>query len=313
MNAGIVIPTYNRSELVREAVESALQQTVPATIVVIDDGSTDSTLERLKAFGNRIRIHSQGNSERGAARNRGVDLIPEADLLFFLDADDWIAPDHVEQLAKLAREHPECSLVAASGFETDGDLRPLRRLPGVPGRPITTRAFLMGNEPLAPSLFAVPRKVFETVGGFPEARNVAGSEDWLFAARALALGPAIRGTRSTVKMRKHDGNSMANARSMHQSMLRAHDHLFGEETSPVLRPDPRLHRSSRANLLLRAAVGYYAAGDMATSRQVLVQAVRLTPIILSHPLTVWTFLRTLLGSRLSARLRDLKHRWQTYS
>ena len=65
-----VIPTYNYGRFVAEAVESALAQTYsPLEVVVVDDGSTDDTRDRLAGYGDRIRYVHQANQGLSAARN----------------------------------------------------------------------------------------------------------------------------------------------------------------------------------------------------------------------------------------------------
>ncbi len=88
MHISVIIPTYNRSELVCEAVESVLAQSEPVQdIIVVDDGSTDDTLERLRQFENEINILHQKNSGISAARNAGIKR-SHCEWLTFLDSDD---------------------------------------------------------------------------------------------------------------------------------------------------------------------------------------------------------------------------------
>src|SRR6185437_11144924 len=92
----VVIPTYNSGPLVTEAVESVLAQTLPAAeVLVVDDGSTDDTPERLAAYGERIRYLPQANQGVAAARNRGI-REATGDLIAFLDADDVWHPRKLE-------------------------------------------------------------------------------------------------------------------------------------------------------------------------------------------------------------------------
>ncbi len=69
MKIAVIIPTYNRADMVCEAVDSALGQTAPGQVIVVDDGSTDDTLARLADYGDAITVVAQENAERGAARN----------------------------------------------------------------------------------------------------------------------------------------------------------------------------------------------------------------------------------------------------
>ena len=92
----VIIPTYNRKESVKEAVQSVLDQDYPKIeIVVIDDGSTDGPGEELvKVFGSAINYYVQENAGESRARNRGV-LEAQGELVCFLDSDDILVPGSI--------------------------------------------------------------------------------------------------------------------------------------------------------------------------------------------------------------------------
>lgn len=92
----IVIPTYNRAELLAKTLDSALAQTfVDFEVLIIDDGSTDATMEVVSSINDpRIKYVYQENGERGKARNTGV-KIAEGNYIFFLDSDDLLYPNHL--------------------------------------------------------------------------------------------------------------------------------------------------------------------------------------------------------------------------
>ena len=72
-NVTVLIPTFNRSAFLRESLESILAQTRPAhEIIIINDGSTDDTLEQLKAYEGRVRVLSKSNAGKSAALNFGL-------------------------------------------------------------------------------------------------------------------------------------------------------------------------------------------------------------------------------------------------
>ena len=85
----VIIPAFNASATLRQAVDSVLAQTyAPHEIIVIDDGSTDTTAEVARSYGARVTLISQGNSGVSAARNAGA-RAASGEGLGFLDADDW--------------------------------------------------------------------------------------------------------------------------------------------------------------------------------------------------------------------------------
>ena len=93
----IIIPCYNAEKYVGEAIESALAQTYPnKEVIVIDDGSTDGSLQVIKSFGDRIRWETGPNRGGSAARNRGIELA-RGELIQFLDADDLLHPKKLEK------------------------------------------------------------------------------------------------------------------------------------------------------------------------------------------------------------------------
>jgi glycosyltransferase involved in cell wall biosynthesis len=103
---GVVVPTYERAFCVGDAVRSVLDQTHEnVECIVVDDGSTDDTVELLHAmFGDdaRVRLVEQAHAGVSAARNRGIDLV-SGEYVTFLDSDDLMKPNRIEhQLACLA-------------------------------------------------------------------------------------------------------------------------------------------------------------------------------------------------------------------
>jgi glycosyltransferase involved in cell wall biosynthesis len=122
----IIIPCFNAADCVSEAIESALGQTYRnIEVIVIDDGSTDASLEKIKAFGERIRFETGPNRGGCAARNRGIELA-QGEYIQFLDADDLLELKKIENhLPELAGD-PRKTTVSEwleSDFETGKTLR----------------------------------------------------------------------------------------------------------------------------------------------------------------------------------------------
>ena len=98
----VVIPCYNAENDIGEAIQSALDQTYPnVEVIVIDDGSTDGSLEVIRSFDERIRWETGPNRGAPAARNRGVELA-RGEIVQFLDADDLLHPDKLERQVEAA-------------------------------------------------------------------------------------------------------------------------------------------------------------------------------------------------------------------
>jgi glycosyltransferase involved in cell wall biosynthesis len=107
----VLISLYNKQEWVAQAIQSALGQTHPGTeVVVVNDGSTDNSLERVRLYESSIKLITQSNEGASAARNRGL-AESSGEFVIFLDADDWLDPDYiVKTLPKMS--DPAVGIVA---------------------------------------------------------------------------------------------------------------------------------------------------------------------------------------------------------
>lgn len=110
MKFSIIIPTYNRATLLTETIKSVQNQTYTNwECIVIDDGSTDDTMEivaRILIQDNRIKYVYQQNAERSVARNNGI-RNSNGDYLCFLDSDDLFEANHLQCLKKAIEENPD--------------------------------------------------------------------------------------------------------------------------------------------------------------------------------------------------------------
>jgi glycosyltransferase involved in cell wall biosynthesis len=110
--ASIIITCHNLKDYIARAVQSALNQTVPCEVILIDDGSTDGSIQQLgRMIEDVVLIRNDKPTGPARARNLGVEHA-SADFVVPLDGDDWIEPDYLEQLLKVARESPSIGVVA---------------------------------------------------------------------------------------------------------------------------------------------------------------------------------------------------------
>ena len=181
----VVIPLYNKQREVAAAVRSALAQSYPpAEIVVVDDGSTDGGAEVVRAIGSPlVRLVEQANAGVCAARNHGI-AETSGEYIALLDADDEWEPGFLAEIAAMIGEFPGCGLYC-TGFSIVSDdgvfpaETPAER--GVVGNFFRDSAH---RYIAIPSASCIPRRVFDTVGGFPEGMKIA--EDlhlWIRIAR----------------------------------------------------------------------------------------------------------------------------------
>ncbi|WP_027357964.1 glycosyltransferase family 2 protein [Desulforegula conservatrix] len=172
-----IIPTKDREHLVEKAIRSVISQNTSLSIeiIMVDDGSSDSTIERISRLFPNIIIVKTANTGPGKARNLGVDA-SSSEILMFLDSDDEWLPDHAESLYKIIKSghefaygitlnHNEVSggefLIPENGKGYRGDCF----------RNMARWCFTV------PSSAAVTKKAFDSAGGFPELNR---GEDWAF-------------------------------------------------------------------------------------------------------------------------------------
>jgi glycosyltransferase involved in cell wall biosynthesis len=113
----VLIPTYNRARFVTSAIDSVLQQTFKDyEIIVIDDGSTDNTLQALQKYGTRTTVIRQPNSGVSAARNKGVE-IARGQWVAFLDSDDEWDQNYLISQFEHIRANPDAVAFVTNALE----------------------------------------------------------------------------------------------------------------------------------------------------------------------------------------------------
>ncbi len=213
----VVIPTYNRARLLPEAVRSALSQTEQLIeVLVVDDGSTDSTPEAMAALleDPRLRYLRQANRGRSAARNRGA-REAQADWLAFLDSDDVLEPDALEAHLAVVDRHPAVGMTVAGYRTVDDNGRVVRTYrPWESGASLEASAWLETCFGM-PGSVLMARDRFLACGGFDEALHLA--EDWDLYLRLAGEGcPMDWVPRCVCRYRMHAENSV-HALSAHRA------------------------------------------------------------------------------------------------
>lgn len=188
----IAITCHNQAEFIGEAISSALAQTYPSAVFVVDDGSTDGSPDIAEGMGVKVARRPH----RGALMSfrAAVDLVP-TDYYCLLNGDDALEPNYVEQ----TRPHMQDPSV---GFVYTG-WRYVGSMSGVEhARPFDTRSLLFGNYVLAASL--TRRSAYEQVGGFDPAFS-DHLEDWaLWVAMVQAGWKGVPVDGPLHRYRRHD-------------------------------------------------------------------------------------------------------------
>src|SRR5215510_6541262 len=110
----VIIPTFNRADLLASTLESVFAQRCKEfEVIVVDDGSTDGTINYLKSLRKHVSVYQQSNRGAGAARNLGV-RYAKGKYLAFLDSDDVWFPWTSEVYSDVIREHRHPSFIAGT-------------------------------------------------------------------------------------------------------------------------------------------------------------------------------------------------------
>lgn len=201
----VIIPAYNSAATLARAVESVLAQSWPAyEIIVVDDGSTDDTLQVARKFGDKVLVIQQPNAGVSVARNRGVEAA-NGDWLAFLDADDWYYPDRLRWHAEwLASDETLDFLTGDYEYRReDGSLTGTSMAMHASGRAMLEKAdgaekvvlqareieFFVADHFGDIHTLSVPRRTFQALGGYPPGFKVC--EDVHFLTRLCAVSQRV--------------------------------------------------------------------------------------------------------------------------
>ncbi len=211
-NISVIIPTFNRAELVQDAIESVLsQEWAGVQVVVVDDGSTDGTGEVLRArYGERVNYYYQSNQGRSVARNMGIQ-VSTGDYLLFLDSDDLLLPGSLAAEAAFLDAHPEVDIVYTDGYFCDETGRDFARI--APARPAhdpdnLLKDLVINNVILACHSVMMRRTALDSIGPPYFDKSLRGTEDENLWIRLAAEGKAFAYLDlPTCKYRVHSSNA----------------------------------------------------------------------------------------------------------
>ena len=175
----IIIPVYNGSKYIAEAVESALSQTYKnKEIIVIDDGSTDNTKQVLSKYEGRIKYIFQANQGVASARNRGI-RAGSGKYVAFLDADDIWFIEKLEKQIAILETSQKAGFVYCDNYFVDGERKEIAnykyKMPLLRGNILTD---LFCSYFIITSSLVMRRACFEWVGFFDESLKVGEDYDF---------------------------------------------------------------------------------------------------------------------------------------
>ena len=205
----IIITCYNYGKFVKDAIDSAINQTYkPIEIVIVNDGSTDNSDDIIKSYlqNPNIVYVTQSNTGLSIARNNGIEK-STGEIIVCLDADDYFSPEYIENIVKNFTDYK--TIVSTDVYHTDEFLNLLGHV--WPTSPTTYTDLLTNNYVCVSSGFS--RKLFDEVGGYDSKMNRMGCEDWDLWIRMHKAGAnvvvinSLDNTNPYYRYRKH-GYSM---------------------------------------------------------------------------------------------------------
>ncbi|MBC7751428.1 MAG: glycosyltransferase family 2 protein [Candidatus Saccharibacteria bacterium] len=308
----LIIPTFNRADLISETLKYAFSQTVRfSEIIVIDDGSTDDTAAILKQYGAELRVIRTTNQGVQAARNRGV-REATTEYVVFCDSDDLLLSNYVEVIFDWLARHKACNSIYINfnkfnfeKSEPDHFTQAPREffegailneqfvsdIPDLYARHLVTCALYLTG-------LAITKDLYEKIGGFDESFKGVGAEDSEFTLRVISSGNTALCRLPLAKIRRHSGNDSGDSLRMTVGSVKILEYILNHHERA--RAYRLVIRSEIDRLRRDAAIVAFSKKDFET-----------TKTMLSHdfadPLSVKFILKKII-IHLPNRLRDIAWR-----
>jgi len=273
----VIIPVYNGEKYIEAAVESVFAQTFSDyEIIVVNDGSSDGTEERLEKYAGRLTyVRREHSGSAGAARNSGLRLA-KAPLIAFLDADDLWLPAKLQRQVEFARAHSEYGIITTDveWFSDEGVTNSsLKKLYPIVNGQVMER--LLFHNWVSTSAAMVRRECFEKIGVFDEEPGNF-REDWLMWMRIASRYRVYFVDDVLVRHRQYRGSySHRDPNYTFRNSCDSYRKL--EDAVPELAAKPNLLREGRFRFCLRYSWDALQGIEMERARQCLKQALEYKP------------------------------------
>lgn len=244
----VIVAAYNADHFLPETLATLLDQTVDEVeILVVDDGSTDSTADICKAMAPRVTYFYQENSGGCASpRNHGI-RHAKGDYITFFDADDLMAPEKLQRQLQVMQAHPEVGMVVSDyrNFDETGRTQPshFSSCPLLSDRlaannadaplilqPDECTSLLLEENFCIASSAMYRADLVRHIGGFDE--SLTSCEDYHFYFRIARLAPTAVIPYEGFQRRLHSASMSANNRRMLQNYIASRSKLLHTESNP---------------------------------------------------------------------------------
>ena len=230
----VLIPTFNRGEMLLEAVDSVLGQSVaPHQVIVIDDGSTDGAAERLTRYGARVECIRKNNGGKSSALNLGLERVT-GDLVWVFDDDDVALPGSIADRLEVLRDKPDCGLVLSrhhwGASSASGAIEAVSEATWPPVDASSVLLTLMKGCFTTLQGALVRTACYRTVGPFRE--DLLRSQDYDMLLRLVRRFPVAFLDRPTYIARRHGGvrgpDAVRHAAADREQIWARYDGLLGK-------------------------------------------------------------------------------------
>lgn len=256
----VIIPVYNGSKYIQQAIDSILNQTYSNyEIIIIDDGSTDDTREKLQSYRSKIRYLYQENQGSAAARNLGIELA-KGELIAFLDSDDyWYTPEKLEKQVAYFNGNPSLGCINTGWRIVDGAGQHIKTVQPWHKAPKLDLETWLRKKCVRTSAMVFRKEWLEKVGGFDE--ELRQSHDVDLMLRLSLMGcETVWLKEETVCYRQHEENTTKNSLKQAKYVQAVLDKFFSRDDLPE--SISQMESQIRYHTLVWIAWYQYRAGDL---------------------------------------------------
>lgn len=299
----IILPTYNSAGFIVDALSSINNNDYrDVEIIVIDDGSTDSTVDIVAKQPGNIKLFKQKNCGRGAARNNGLSYAT-GKYIAFLDHDDLLEPTSISERFQYLEDHPDNGWVCTDAMEFDesGDLRLfLTQFSWLDLKEDQFCQLLKGCFPLT-STVMIRSELIQQVGGFNSAIDYG--DDIEFFLRLLLVSNIGLIKKPLTRRRIHLTQGVSNTFDRWDSRVRIYSNFKPSCGAMNFKQNAALHQALRF-AYFKLGEWYWENRDFKVARKMFLKSFAAAPYIFKAVLYA---IMTLAPSSLLSKLRAAKH------
>ena len=317
MKISVVIPAYNSSATIEATLGSVLRQTVQADeILVLDDGSTDNTVEVLNSYKPRVTVLQQKNRGVAHARN-ALCQRAKGDIIAFLDHDDIWHPSYLETQCKIIGKHPSAVAYFTGHVNFQGTNDYIWDEPTAFGhldyRCIEPDEFIkLYNKCPGPfgsmSFCCIPKRLLNEVGSEPFPVQVSGADDYYIFNVLPRWGPVVFTPATLVAYRESTGAQSADRLKGLGLAVRVFELLAGSRKGQPGREYAKIFTMAFASKRRQYAKFLMGAGKISEARMQLkyslINAGGALSLVKSMGLLLATYMPAPFQPRWPARLRE---------